>query len=227
MPGYTFAQAEDLWVQAGGPPQIAAFAAAIADASSGLNPDASTTDNSGITYKGLWQIPSTLGNQSSTDPMTNARAAVSLSNGGTDFQKWKVAWSDNNGGQDGGTYLGDGSNAVASLAQVGGNVSNISGQGLVVSALPTGESQQSNSDSIAAMYSGTTLPNAGNANPYGGQTSAALNTSTPSSSSSKFGTIAIIAGIVLIALWFFMKRSQPKIQTTTTEEPPNATGNDV
>lgn len=212
MPGFTFQQAEQLWVSAGGQPQLAAFAAAIADASSGLNPDATVTDASGVTYKGLWQIPSTLGNQSSTDPMTNARAAVQLSQNGTDFKKWKVAWSDNNGGQDGGTYLGDGSNAVAALASQGGNVTNVPGKGLVTSALPTGTSQASNSDSIAAMYSGTTLPNAGNAN---GQ-----NTATPSKGSSNLGTLLLIGGIVLIAIWYFMKRSnQPQIQTTPGNTP--------
>lgn len=218
MSGLTFAQAEDLWVSAGGPPQIAAFAAAIADASSGLNPDASVTDSSGVVYKGLWQIPSTLGNQSSTDPMTNARAAVALSNGGTDFQKWKVAWSDNTGGQDGGTYLGDGSNGVAALASQGGNVTNIAGRGLVVSALPTGTSQASNSDSVAALYSGTTLPNAGNAN---GQTSA-----TPTGTSSNLKVILIIVAIALVGIWYFMKKGQPQVQTTT-ENPPDADSNSV
>lgn len=219
MPGLTFAQAEDLWVSAGGPPQISAFAAAIADASSGLNPDASTTDSTGITYKGLWQIPSTLGNQSSTDPMTNARAAVALSNGGTNFQKWKVAWSDNNGGQDGGTYLGDGANGVAALASQGGNVTNVTGQGLVVSALPTGTSQASNSDSIAAMYSGTTLPNAGNANGTGA--------ATPSKSSTNLGMILVLVGIAIIAIWYFMKKGQPQIQTTSTGTPPDASSDSV
>lgn len=96
----TFAQLETLWQQAGGPPGSAATAAAVALAESGgdptvLNDNAATGDYS----VGLWQInyfgplraertrqfgpPEGL-----VDPLANARAAVAVSGGGTNFGPW-------------------------------------------------------------------------------------------------------------------------------------------
>lgn len=116
MAGLTFGQVEQVWIQAGGNPQAAAMAAAVADASSGLNPDATQQNPDGTISKGLWQVSSALGALSSTDPMANARAAIQMSNNGTDWSGWCSTWSDNNCGLNKGTYLGEGSNALGSLA---------------------------------------------------------------------------------------------------------------
>jgi cobalamin biosynthesis Mg chelatase CobN len=117
MAGMTYPQVENVWIQAGGNPQAAAMAAAVADASSGFDPGISRTNPDGTTSIGLWLIPKNGQPPGSTDPLANARAAIQLSNNGADWQQWCVAWSDNNCGQDQGKYLGEGSNALASLGQ--------------------------------------------------------------------------------------------------------------
>lgn len=117
--GLTYDEVENYWIQAGGNPQAAAMAAAVADASSGLNPSAQRTNPDGTVSVGLWLIPQNGTPPGSTDPLANARAAIQLSNGGTDWSQWCVTWSDNNCGLDQGTYLGDGSNALGSLAGQG------------------------------------------------------------------------------------------------------------
>jgi Lysozyme like domain len=113
--GLTFAQVENFWIQAGGSPQSAAMAAAVADAESGLNAAANRTNPDGTIGVGLWLIPQNGTPPGSTDPLANARAAVQLSQNGTDWSQWCSAWSDNNCGENGGTYLGSGSNALMSL----------------------------------------------------------------------------------------------------------------
>jgi Lysozyme like domain len=113
----TYDEVENAWIQAGGNPQAAAMAAAVADASSGLNPATSRTNPDGTVSIGLWLIPQNGTPPGSTDPVANARAAVQLSGNGTDWSQWCVTWSDNNCGLDQGTYLGEGSNALASLGQ--------------------------------------------------------------------------------------------------------------
>lgn len=113
----TYADVEDTWIQAGGNPQAAAMAAAVADASSGFNPGASRTNPDGTVSIGLWLIPQNGMPPGSTDAVANARAAVQLSNNGTNWQQWCVTWSDNNCGENGGTYLGEGANALASMGQ--------------------------------------------------------------------------------------------------------------
>src|SRR5215469_11444275 len=128
--GMSFDQVQNVWIQAGGNPQASEMAAAVADASSGLNPGAKYTDPDGTVALGLWLIPQNGMPPGSTDPVANARAAVQLSKNGTDWKFWCVAWSDNNCGQQGGTYLGDGSNALGSLAQTGSSS--------VAGATPTG-----------------------------------------------------------------------------------------
>lgn len=122
-----FDQVENYWIQAGGNPQAASMAAAVADASSGLNPNATITNPDGTTAIGLWLIPKNSTPAGSTDPVANARAAVQLSNNGTDWSQWCSTWSDNNCGLDGGTYLGDGSNALGSLSQTTGGSFNVAG----------------------------------------------------------------------------------------------------
>jgi hypothetical protein len=100
--GLSYSQLEGLWIQAGGSAATAPIAAAIALAESAGNPssyngNAGTGDNS----YGLWQInmigsmgPARLkefGLTSNTqlfDPLTNAKAALKVSNGGTNFGPW-------------------------------------------------------------------------------------------------------------------------------------------
>lgn len=113
--GMTFDQVENTWISAGGNPQAAAMAAAVADAESGLNPGASRVNPDGTVGVGLWLIPQNGTPPGSTDPIAAARAAIQLSQNGTDWTQWCSTWSDNNCGQNNGTYLGSGSNALMSL----------------------------------------------------------------------------------------------------------------
>lgn len=112
-------QAKNFWIQAGGNPQAADMAAAVADASSGLDPAITRQNPDGTMSVGLWLIPQNGSPPGSTDPLANARAAVQLSKNGTDWSQWCVAWSDNNCGINGGTYLGQGSNALGALGTSG------------------------------------------------------------------------------------------------------------
>lgn len=111
----TYSQVENAWIQAGGNPQAAAMAAAIADSESGLNPNASRSNPDGTTGVGLWLLPNNGSPPGSSDPVANARAAIQLSKNGTDWTQWCTAWSDNNCGMNQGTYLGSGANALGSL----------------------------------------------------------------------------------------------------------------
>lgn len=113
--GLTWSQVENYWIQAGGSPQAASMAAAVATASSGLDPAITRSNPDGTTSVGLWLIPKNGQPPGSTDPLANARAAKELSQNGTDWSQWCVTWSDNNCGQDGGSYLGEGSNALGAL----------------------------------------------------------------------------------------------------------------
>ncbi|HEY0717070.1 MAG TPA: transglycosylase SLT domain-containing protein [Streptosporangiaceae bacterium] len=75
---------ESLWEEAGGSSGTAFIAAEIARAESGGNPNAiSPTDDFG-----LWQINGSHGSMATLDPMGNARAAVSISDGGHDWNAW-------------------------------------------------------------------------------------------------------------------------------------------
>jgi hypothetical protein len=85
---YTFSQLEQIWVNAGGNPAYQIIAAAIAMAESGGNPTATDNDSNGTTDRGLWQINSTHGAQSTYNVMQNARAAVAISDNGTNWQPW-------------------------------------------------------------------------------------------------------------------------------------------
>jgi Lysozyme like domain len=80
---------EQLWEAAGGPPGSAATAASVAMAESSGQQDATDNDSNGSTDYGYWQINSVNGATSADyDPMTNARAAVKISQGGTDWTPW-------------------------------------------------------------------------------------------------------------------------------------------
>lgn len=85
---FTYAQLEGIWCKAGGNPQAAAMAAAIATAESGGNSAAYDLDSNGTIDRGLWQINSVHGAQSSFDIPTNARAAIAISNNGTNWSPW-------------------------------------------------------------------------------------------------------------------------------------------
>lgn len=85
---YNYAQLEGIWTQAGGPAGAAPIAAAIAMAESGGNSTATNNDSNGSTDRGLWQINSVHGSQSTYDVMGNARAAVAISNQGTNWSPW-------------------------------------------------------------------------------------------------------------------------------------------
>lgn len=85
---YNYAQLEGVWVQAGGNAQAAPMAAAIAMAESGGNSAAQDLDSNGTVDRGLWQINSVHGSQSTFDVMGNARAAVAISNNGSDWSPW-------------------------------------------------------------------------------------------------------------------------------------------
>jgi hypothetical protein len=106
MTTYSYEQLKELWVNAGGPSDKSAMAAAVAMAESGGRSDAVGHNTNGTIDNGLWQINSIHGSQSTLDPLANARAAVSISQNGSTWRPWCTAWSN---GACGGEYLGDGS----------------------------------------------------------------------------------------------------------------------
>lgn len=85
---YSQKQLQSLWVQAGGNPNFALIASAIAMAESGGQPNATDNDSNGTTDRGLWQINSTHGAQSTYDPLANARAAIAISSNGSNWGAW-------------------------------------------------------------------------------------------------------------------------------------------
>lgn len=103
---YTYSQLQDLWKSVGGSAVAAPFAAAVALAESGGNSGSINHNSNGTVDRGLWQINSIHGGLSTVDPKANARAAVQISNNGTNWRPWCVAWSN---GRCGGTFLGAGS----------------------------------------------------------------------------------------------------------------------
>jgi hypothetical protein len=81
---YSCSGLESLWEQGGGSSGEAFMAAEIAMAESGGNPNAvSPTDDFG-----LWQINGSHGSMATLDPLGNARAAVSISDDGSDWGAW-------------------------------------------------------------------------------------------------------------------------------------------
>jgi soluble lytic murein transglycosylase-like protein len=77
-------QLQALWISQGGNKNDSFIAAEIAMAESGGNPDAlSPTDD-----RGLWQINASHGAESSYDPVVNVRAAIAISDDGTNWGAW-------------------------------------------------------------------------------------------------------------------------------------------
>lgn len=87
-PIYTNAQLRQIWINAGGNPLAAPTAAAVAQAESGGGVNSYNTNKNGSTDKGLWQINSVHGTQSTFDVQANARAAVAISNNGQNWKPW-------------------------------------------------------------------------------------------------------------------------------------------
>jgi len=127
----SFQALQDLWKQAGGSAASAPVAAAIALAESGGRPDAHNPKPPDDSY-GLWQINmlGSLGparrrqyglssNDQLFDPLTNAKAAVAISGGGSSFGAWSTytngAYKSHLNGQGGGS-----DSAVLTGAQTGG-----------------------------------------------------------------------------------------------------------
>lgn len=117
---YSFDQLKALWIQAGGNPAAAAIAAAVALAESGGRPEAFNGNGGKSQDRGLWQINSVHGAQSTFDPMGNARAAVAISNNGTNWKPWCTAWSDGACGTKGGKFDPTGSSPSGKRLGAGG-----------------------------------------------------------------------------------------------------------
>ena len=88
MAQYSYAQLKSLWTQHGGNPLYADLAAAVAIAESGGKSDATNTNTNGSVDRGLWQINSVHGGQSTFDPIANAKAAVKISSNGKNWSPW-------------------------------------------------------------------------------------------------------------------------------------------
>jgi hypothetical protein len=85
---YSQSQLQQLWIAAGGNPSKALIASAIAMAESGGDPNATDNDSNGTIDRGLWQINSVHGAQSTYNPLQNARAAIAISSNGTNWEPW-------------------------------------------------------------------------------------------------------------------------------------------
>lgn len=78
---YSYAQLEQLWINAGGPKAIAPLMAAIALAESGgYEKRISAPNSDGSIDRGLWQINSVHGAASTTEAKSNAASAVKIYN---------------------------------------------------------------------------------------------------------------------------------------------------
>lgn len=85
---YSQRQLQQLWIQVGGDPTKALMASAVAEAESGGDAGAYNNDSNGTQDRGLWQINTSNGRLSTYDPISNARAAVELSDNGTNWGDW-------------------------------------------------------------------------------------------------------------------------------------------
>lgn len=85
---YSYLGLQKLWIQNGGSPSKAPLAAAVALAESGGNPIASNHNTDGSIDRGLWQINSVHGAQSTFDVNQNVKAAIAISNNGANWNPW-------------------------------------------------------------------------------------------------------------------------------------------
>jgi hypothetical protein len=85
---FSKAQLEALWVQYGGSRASAHIAAAIALAESGGDPNSENHNANGTIDRGLWQINSIHGAQSTFDIAGNVRAAIAISSNGRNWIPW-------------------------------------------------------------------------------------------------------------------------------------------
>lgn len=103
MTTFSYAQIQQLWVDGGGNPSVAPIAAAIALAESGGHSDSlNDTPATGDYSVGLWQINYYAGlraervakygtpEQLLASPLLQARAAVDISGGGTNWRPWST-----------------------------------------------------------------------------------------------------------------------------------------
>lgn len=190
--GMTFNQVVQTWIAAGGNPQAAQMAAAVADAESGLNPGASRTNPDGTVGVGLWLIPQNGTPPGSNDPVANARAAIQLSQNGKDWTQWCSAWSDNNCGCSNGTYLGSGANALMSLQTQSGT-----GSYNVFGSTPSGTGVGASS-ATSGLTGGTKT----------------------SSSSKSLILIGVLVLAVIVIMQVARKRTQGESQEPAPEAPP-------
>lgn len=79
---------EALWVKEGGNPSAQHMAAAIALAESSGNPNSENHNTDGSIDRGLWQINSVHGAQSTFNIPANTKAAISISSNGRDWSPW-------------------------------------------------------------------------------------------------------------------------------------------
>jgi hypothetical protein len=85
---YSKIQLEALWVSQGGSKSAADVASAVALAESGGDPQSTDNDSDGSVDRGLWQINSVHGAQSTYSVTGNTKAAIAISNNGTDWSAW-------------------------------------------------------------------------------------------------------------------------------------------
>ena len=90
---------EALWESAGGSPGAAFMAAEIARAESSGRQHATDDDGNGTVDRGYWQVNSIHGALSTYDPAGNARAAVQISDDGTNWSPWVTYQTDAYQGQ--------------------------------------------------------------------------------------------------------------------------------
>lgn len=128
----SYAQLEQLWISAGGNPQAASVAAAIAIAEDGGNSTVSAPNANGSRDVGYWQINTSHGAQATLDPMGNARAAIAISANGTNWRPWCTAWTNGCSGTYAPTAPNTPSGRAFASGGVGGSVPSAGG------ALPAG-----------------------------------------------------------------------------------------
>lgn len=84
----SFTQIQKLWIANGGARNKSVIAAAVAMAESRGHVGAQHRNSNGSIDRGLWQINSVHGAQSTLDPVANAKAAIAISKNGTDWRPW-------------------------------------------------------------------------------------------------------------------------------------------